>query len=214
MPWSYTSLTGFETCPRRYYHTRVAKDVVEPESEAMLWGNTVHKALENRVKGEALPKHLSHYEKYAQRILALPGTVHTEQQIALTRDLTPTTWFAKDVWVRGVFDVVVDQGKRAVILDYKTGKRKPESTQLELFAALASCVYQSAQKINTMFIWLKDKKIDGANYALEDIPGIWARFTRRVERLEEAHATNVFPPKVSGLCRSWCPCKQCEFCGR
>ena len=215
MAWSYTSLTGFETCPRRYYHTRVAKDIVEPASEAMTWGNTVHKALEERVRdGKPLPDALRHYEKYATKILALPGEIHCEQQVALTRELQPCDWFAPDVWVRGVFDVVVVQDRQVLICDYKTGRRKPDSDQLELFAALASSVYPDTQTFRTLFIWLKEKKVDGGNYRLDNILSIWEGYNRRVQRLEQALTTGEFYPKPGGLCRNWCPIKSCEFCGR
>ena len=215
MAWSFTSLTSFETCPRRYYHTRVAKDIVEPESEAMTWGNTVHEALEERVRDDKpLPSTLAHLEKYAAKICSLPGAVACEQQVALNTGLQPTDWFADDVWVRGVFDVAIDQGKSVVLIDYKTGKRKPNSDQLELFAALASRVYPKASTFRTLFVWLKEKKTDKAEYQYDDLRTVWAKFIRRVSRLDAALKMNDFPPKPSGLCRSWCPCASCEFCGR
>ena len=45
-PWSYSALTSYETCPKRYQLTRVTKQVTEPQTEATRWGNEVHKALE------------------------------------------------------------------------------------------------------------------------------------------------------------------------
>ena len=46
MKWSYSSLGLFQQCPRKYYHLRVAKDIVEPESEAMNYGTRFHEAAE------------------------------------------------------------------------------------------------------------------------------------------------------------------------
>ena len=54
MTWSYSSLNAWEQCPRRYHLTRIAKVISEPQTEATLHGNEVHKALENAV-GKALP---------------------------------------------------------------------------------------------------------------------------------------------------------------
>jgi hypothetical protein len=34
--WSYSSLGLFQQCPKKYYHLRVVKDYVEPETEHML----------------------------------------------------------------------------------------------------------------------------------------------------------------------------------
>jgi len=49
MKWSYSSISLFQQCPRKYYHLRVAKDIIEPESEAMLYGTLVHKAAEDYI---------------------------------------------------------------------------------------------------------------------------------------------------------------------
>ena len=42
--WSYSSITLFDQCPKKYYHLKVAKDVSEPESEAMRYGKDLHLA--------------------------------------------------------------------------------------------------------------------------------------------------------------------------
>ena len=39
--WSYSNLSLFQQCPKKYYHLRVAKDFKEPESEAMLKSDEV-----------------------------------------------------------------------------------------------------------------------------------------------------------------------------
>ena len=58
--WSYSSITLFDQCPKKYYHLRVAKDIKEPESDAMMYGKDVHLAAENFMRdGTPVP------EKYA-----------------------------------------------------------------------------------------------------------------------------------------------------
>ncbi len=49
-PWSYSSITLFQQCPKKYYHLRVAKDIVEPETEVLLYGKRVHEAAEKYVQ--------------------------------------------------------------------------------------------------------------------------------------------------------------------
>ena len=36
--WSYSSITLFEQCPKKYYHTRVAKDFKDEDSTATIYG--------------------------------------------------------------------------------------------------------------------------------------------------------------------------------
>ena len=160
-PWSYSALTAYETCPKRYQLTRVTKQVVEPQKEATKWGNDVHKALELFAKGQKpLPSSLEDYAKYVRKIQNIEGKRVVEERVALTKNFRKTTWMAKDVWVRGVIDIGVIGSNTAYLLDWKTGKHRPDSDQLKLFAALAFAIYPWVSKVVTGFIWLKDRKFD------------------------------------------------------
>ena len=51
--WSFSSLKTFDQCPKKYYHTKVAKDYEENfKTEAILYGNEFHTAAEKYVSGE------------------------------------------------------------------------------------------------------------------------------------------------------------------
>lgn len=214
MPWSYTALTSFETCPRKHYHTRIAKDVPDPPGEAALWGTRVHEALEQRlVKGTPLPKGLDRYEPYVARIEQSPGDILVEQKVAIRRDHTPCDFFDADVWCRGVFDVAIVRADAVMVIDWKTGKRKRDNDQLQLFAAMASAIYPEAERIKTAFAWLKERKTDVDAYTKATLQPIWASFTRRANKLENAVMKNEFPPRPNGLCRRYCPVKSCEYHG-
>lgn len=215
-PWSYTSLNDFETCPRRFYLTRVAKVVKEGQSEAMAEGNRVHKALELFVKdGIPLPETYKKYHAMAAKITATPGTKIAEFSFGLNRELKPTTFFAKDVWVRGKLDLTVLRPRSAIVIDYKTGKRKEDIHQLRLFAGVAFRSFPAIERVATGYAWLPDNKLDTESFTRDDDPLIWQGFAIRVHRMEEAGRTNQFPPRPSGLCRKHCPVGRtyCEHCG-
>jgi len=215
-PWSYSALTAFETCPRRFYLTRVSREVKEPQTEATLWGNKVHKALELYAKGEKpLQKDFKVFQRYVDKILSYEGKRVVEKQVALDRNLRPTTWMAKNVWVRGIIDIGVVGSEKAYLLDWKTGKRKPDSDQLKLFAALAFASFPWIERVTTGFIWLKPREFDKETFTREQLTEIWGEFHPRLSRLATAYAEDKWTPKPSGLCRSWCPVGQrlCEFCG-
>lgn len=215
MGWSYTSLTAFETCPRRYYHTRVAKDVVEPETEALTWGNAVHKALEKRVLVNVpLPTGMTQWEGLVDRLLKVPGSVFAERKLAFDRNLKQTSWFDKAAWVRGIIDVGIIQPTTVIALDYKTGKPKPDSDQLRLFAALLFAAHQASEIVKTGFLWLQTNEVTKEEFKREQVTDIWNTFIPRVAKLEDAHSNNDWPVRPSGLCRNWCPCTQCEYNGK
>ena len=214
--WSYSALTAYETCPRRFQLTRVTKQVVEPQTEATIWGNKVHKALELFAKGEKpMPPDLQKYERYVKKILSYEGKRVVEERVALDKNFRPTKWMAKDVWVRGIIDIGVVGSEKAYLLDWKTGKRRPDSNQLKLFAGLAFAIYPWVNKVTTGFIWLKSAEFDKGVFTREQLPEIWNEFFPRLDRLAVSYRDDKWTPKPSGLCKNWCPVGRqlCEFCG-
>jgi hypothetical protein len=51
----------------------------------------------------------------------------TERKIALGKDLKPCAFFADNVFYRAVIDFTSIEGCQAMIVDYKTGKKKTTS---------------------------------------------------------------------------------------
>ena len=217
VPWSYSSLTAFETCPKRYKLTRLEKKVHEAQTEATLHGNEVHKALELATLGEKpLGEKYKQYQPLVERLRAKPGKRLVEYKFGLTRAFKPTEFFAKDVWVRGVIDYALVQPTRAIVLDHKTGKPKVDGDQLKLFAAVAFAAFPYIETVKTGYLWLAYNKTDTQEFVKSDIPSIWGEFSSRVQRMEHALQTDNFPPRPSGLCKNWCPCPRsmCEFSGK
>lgn len=217
VPWSYSSLTSYETCPRRFYLTRIVKTVSEPQTEATVHGNEVHKALEKYVGGTAaLPDKYGAYRAVADKIRMTHGTRLLEMKFGLTKALKPCGFFDSDVWARGVLDVAIVRDKEAVILDYKTGKRKPDTDQLRLFAGAGLNLWPYIEKVKTGYIWLQTGQVDKEEYTREDNQQIMSEFAVRVHRMEESQAKNNWPARPSGLCAAWCPVgrSNCEHCGK
>jgi hypothetical protein len=214
--WSHSALNKFETCPRQYYLLRVSKQAKDVKGEAALWGDTVHKHLEARAKdGAPLPSYLDYLDPIVGRILATPGEKIIEHKITITQGYTATSWFAKDAWCRSIVDLGVVGETSATLLDWKTGKRKPDSDQMALFAGMALAAYPYIEVVHTGFVWTKDRKVDRDRFTRSDAPAIWREFLPRVARLEHAFATNAWPANPSGLCRKYCPVGKalCSYCG-
>ena len=216
-PWSYSSLSSYETCPRRFYITRISKLVTEKQTEATIHGNEVHKALENYVGNKApLAAKYESYRPIADKIRMAPGKKLLEYRFGLTKALTPTTFFASDVWVRGVLDVCVIQGITGTILDYKTGKRKVDADQLKMFAGAALASWPYLESVKTGYLWLQTNQLDQQEFTQADKPLIFQEFAARVRRMEMSEKNDDWPANPSGLCREWCPVGRanCEHCGK
>jgi CRISPR/Cas system-associated exonuclease Cas4 (RecB family) len=210
--WTYSRLESFETCPKKFYHLSVAKDYVDPPTEATKWGERVHKAFEDRITiGTPLPEGMTQWNPIAEKLDALPGEKLAEQKLAIDRNFKPAPW--QQAWSRGIADLLVTHKDSAVVIDYKTGKRKP-SEQLALYAAYTFALDPSVEKVTTGFVWLKEKKIDKQTFTKDDIPSIWKEILPKVHKLESAYERDSWPAKPSGLCKGWCPVTSCPHNSR
>lgn len=215
--WSYSSLTAFETCPRRYKLTRITKEVVEPPYDHRAHGNDLHKAVELAVKGEEpMPAKYKQYIPIVEMVRATEGAKHVEQKFGITSSFASTTFFGKDVWLRGVIDLNVIRKKIAITLDWKTGKVKNDNDQLKLFAAATFTMYPFIETVHTGYAWLAHGQMTTEKFERADLPHIWQEFIPRVRRVDAAAQSGEYPPRPSGLCQKWCPVPKakCEFSGK
>jgi hypothetical protein len=172
----------------------------------------VHTAFENFIlHGELLPDGMTQWQPLANKLAALKGAKFPEREYALDRDFQPCDW--KNAWTRGIADLVVIAGKKAAVMDYKTGKRKP-TEQLDLYATYVFHHHPEVQEVTTGFVWLKEKKIDWQVRTRPELATIWQNLLPRVRKLESAYERNSWPARTSGLCKAWCPVTSCDFNGR
>lgn len=211
---SFSSLKLYENCPLRYYNQRVIKSVVDKGGEASQYGERIHKFLEDRLKGGApLPPEAEPVEGAVQAITRLvgEGELHIEKELTLNQNLEPTGWWDKDAWVRSKLDVLILRSDEAFNIDWKTGKRRPDFTQLELFALQIFAHYPHIEKVTGSFVWIKDVALDKETYYKSDTPRLWEMFLSRVQRIETSLAHDNWPARPSGLC-NYCPCKPtCDY---
>lgn len=211
---SYSSLKQYENCPKQYYHQRITKEVSNAPNEASVYGERIHKYLENRIEYKVeLPKELTYMEPTVLQLekAAEIGVLKAEMEFTLTRELKPTTWFSKDAWMRSKLDVFIISGTTAFNFDWKTGKRKPDYDQLELFSLQIFTHYPDVEKIKSGFIWTKDMALDLETYTRNDVAKMWDKVNAKIRRIEESVNTDNWPARPSGLC-NYCPAKHiCEF---
>lgn len=212
--WSYSKLKNYETCPKRHHHVDVLKDIKEEESEHISYGNAVHKALAEAISGtNPLPKPFEGLGPWVDRVTRTDGIILVEQQLAITKDLNSTEWFAKNAWYRGIADVIKIVGPVAVVIDWKTGKIQEDGVQLALMAQCVFAHHPSIEKIRTEFVWLKEDATTRADFTRADMVGVWAGLLPRVKTLEDAYSGGNFPPKPGYLCRRFCPVTSCPHHG-
>ncbi|NBS24459.1 MAG: PD-(D/E)XK nuclease family protein [Altererythrobacter sp.] len=214
--WSYSSLSLFQQCPRKYYRLRVAKDIVEPPQEHLRYGTDVHKAAENYVCCDVpLPAKYDYMRPQLDVLKALPGEKFCEYEMGLTKDLQPCAFRAKDVWFRGIADLLVIDGDRARIVDYKTGKssRYADTKQLELLSLLVFKHFPHVTSVKAGLVFVVAKDLVRAEYAAEKQDAVWQKWLPEVTRLDQAYSTGVWNPRANFTCRNYCAVKDCEHNG-
>jgi len=213
--WSYSQLKNWETCPKRYFHYNVAKDVVEPESAQLKEGNALHAAFEARVKSNTeLPLGFTHHEALLASIINAPGVVYAEQKLAMTSSFTPTAFFSKTAWLRSVLDCTKVNETTATTLDWKTGKPSHDMTQMQLAAATLFCHQPKVNRVKVALVFVNHDEVESGEFVREDLPEIWGEILPRVKLVEQARAKQEYPPKPSGLCKRYCAVVSCPYHGR
>jgi hypothetical protein len=211
--WSYSSINLFKQCPHKYYRIRVKKDIVEPESEAMRYGTAVHKAAEDYIKdGTPVPPQFAFMQKPLDVLKAKPGEKLCEYKMGLTRNLTPCGFFDKDVWWRGVADLIILQGDTALTVDYKTGKSSKfaELKQLEIVSLAIFKHFPEVKKVKAGLMFLFADDFVKTAYLADSQDELWGSWVSDVGQLQASVESNMWNPKPNFTCRGWCPVTSCD----
>jgi len=217
--WSYSSISLFKQCPRKYYRLRVVKDIKEDEAEHLIYGNAVHKAAEEYGRdGVPIPAKYDYIKPYVDTLIESPGDKYYEHKMGLTRELEPCEFLAKDVWWRGIADVLVvrPNEKTALLIDYKTGKsaRYADTAQLELLALAVFAHFPNVDTIDAGLLFVVSKEFISIEVHRDDAQKFWGKWVKDVQRLDECYNTDIWNPFPNFTCRKHCPVVDCEHNGR
>lgn len=221
MPISYSRLSTFEQCGLKFEYLYVTKQVIDSGSEATHYGTRVHEALE--LYGKALAtgksKEVAADEALAgtnneavswlplvDKINSQQGDKYYEYQMSITSDKKPCDWFASDVWLRSIADVLIINGKQATIIDWKSGKVRDNPSQMQIFAMMVMLHFPQVETVKTSFVWLVYNKITNITFTRRMIEGLWSALNPRFDALQDAVDVGAFKATPSALC-NWCCAK-------
>lgn len=222
LPVSWSKISSYKTCPKQYQAFRVLKSVVETPHAATIWGSEVHEALEYAANENVpLPDRFKQYQKILDKVNALSGDHYIELALAVTLDLVPTAFESGDGWVRCIIDRLVVYGDKAINIDWKTGKKKPFSRQLDLSALVVFSWFPQVNSVHAIYYWTQTESSVGKTFHRSDIPAIQAAFISDISDMQYSYDNNAWPARPSGLCRpsktgtyAGCPVLDCVHNGR
>jgi hypothetical protein len=210
--WSYSSLKTFQQCPKKYYHTKVAKDYADEDSTATLYGKEVHKAAEDFIRdGTPIPAKFSYLIPTLEALKAIEGEKHCEIQMGLTEDLNPCGFFGAEVWWRGIADLLIVNGSNAFLVDYKTSKnaKYADTKQLDLLATAVFAHFPEVTHIKSALIFVVSNEFVKKKHSIDETPQYIAPFNKDLIRLNNAMDTGVWNANSGPLC-GYCPVKSCQ----
>lgn len=211
--WSYSSLALYQQCPKKYYHLKVVKDIKEPLSEAITFGNEIHKIAEEYVsKGRPIPEKYNHIELALKSLKDMPGEKLCENKLGLTAELEPCGFFDRNVWWRGVADLIILQGDTALTVDYKTGKssKYAELKQLEIVSLAIFKHFPEVKKVKAGLMFLFADDFIKTAYLADSQQELWGSWISDVGQLQASVENNMWNPKPNFTCRGWCPVTSCD----
>lgn len=212
--WSFSSLKTFQQCPRKYFHIKIAKDVVDKPHEAALYGSAVHKAAEDHIKeGAPIPQKYSYMEPILSALKDIPGEKHCELELGLTQDLGPCDFHAPEVWWHGIIDLlIVDREKKlAHMVDYKTSKnaRYADTKQLDYMAVGVFAHFPEVTHIKSALLFVVSNDLVQKNHEVTLKQEYMRPAVIDLDRMQKAKDTGVWNPIRGPLCR-FCPVRTCE----
>jgi len=195
----------------------VVKDVVDPPAEHLNYGLEVHKAAEDYIgKGVPIPEKYIFIKEHLDKLNLIKGEKLCEYKMGLNSNLEPCGFFDKDVWWRGVADLIIINGDKAYVIDYKTGKsaKYADTKQLELLSLALFKHFPNVKKVKGGLLFVVSNDLVKDKYEADNEGVYWAKWLEDTQRLEAAIKNDVWNKKPNFSCRAWCSVTDCEHNGK
>ena len=211
--WSYSNLNLYQQCPKKYYHLRIAKDIKEAPSEAIAFGNKIHKIAQEYIESDKpIPaEYVDAMQPSLDKLKNMSGQKLCENKLGLTIDLKPCGFFDKNVWWRGIADIIILQDDKAFTVDYKTGKKSQyaDLKQLEILSLALFKHYPHIKKVKAGLMFFFADDFVKADYSADDQEQLWGPWVSDVGLLEDSVNSGVWNAKPNFTCRGYCPVTSC-----
>jgi ATP-dependent exoDNAse (exonuclease V) beta subunit len=213
--WSYSSIKTFDQCPKKYYHLKVAKDVKDSDTTATVYGKELHSAAEFFVRdGTEIPAKFSFVRDTLEALRKIEGEKHCEIKLGVAKKdgkYIPCEFFDKNVWWRGIADLLIIQGDKGFLVDYKTSKnaKYADTKQLDLLAGAVFLHYPQVKTLKSALLFVVSNEVVQKEHEAMFATAYMSTMHPELTRLEAAMTNNVWNPNSGPLCK-FCPVVECS----
>lgn len=216
LAWSYSSIKTFDQCPKKYFHLRIKKDYKDEDSTATIYGKELHKAAEDFIVSDTpIPARFAYIQPTLEALKKIDGERCCEIKLGVAKrdgKFVPCDFFAKDVWWRGIADLlIINKEKRtAYLVDYKTSKnaKYADTKQLDLLAGAVFVHYPEIVEIKSALLFVVSNEIVKKKHEYIMKTSYLNSMEPELIRLEAAIKNDVWNPVSGPLCR-YCPVTEC-----
>jgi hypothetical protein len=221
--WTASKLSLYESCPAKAKYKHIDK-LPDEGGPALERGTEIHNAAEKYITSRTKTLHPDLKHPKIKKLLDTlrkdykKKKVRTELELAFTKEWQKCHWLAKDVWVRFKMDCVhFLAGGKAHVIDWKTGKFKPDGEYDDQLSAYAVGLLVSglAESVTAQLVFTDAGEIvtrEAGTLTLADLPKaklFWVKKTKAM--LSDTR----FPARPGNGCR-YCPYSAnkggpCEF---
>lgn len=217
--YSFSKINTFFECPKKFefsYITKVDKDKEYTEPPYFRRGSFIHAYLANRLKGGdgALDKfsdidisdklilvdiaETALDNPYVQ--LSFDFDIHgIEKKIFLSEDMKPSK--QSNSIMMGYIDYFAIHDDVAIIIDWKSGKYRPEASyeQLELYAIWVLEKYPDINEIDLIFYYVEHDKLSIKTISKNEISSFKDNLLSNISTIENTTEFNPTPSKRACL---------------
>jgi len=196
--WSYSKLSLYEQCPRKYKF-RYVDSIKTPKAAAASRGTMIHEGVEDFLhdRAKTVPveavgffTHIAEVKTHRPKI---------EHKIGFDQNWKPIGW--EDAWGRSVIDAGYMKKRHAQIQEWKSGKIYDDhADQRRLYATLAYLVWPDIDRATIKTYYFDQGQIKTVTIEPEHVEAIQDDFSQRVYFM---HIDDVYAPRPSWAC-SYC----------
>jgi hypothetical protein len=150
------------------------------------------------------------------KLKEMRGEKLCEHRMGLTRNLEPCKFSDKNVWWRGIADLIVLQDDKAFVVDYKTSKSSKfaDMKQLEILSLALFKHFPKVRKVKAGLLFVVANDFVKTEFTTDDSKVLWTKWFEDTNRLEKAVELVVWNPRPNFTCSHWCAVKDCVHNGK
>lgn len=218
--WGVSRIRDLHQCPRMFVAKYEWKKwVQEDESDAMRRGSRFHSTVEESIKYDVIMPDEPMFNNVRDYVDMLCGmkragiTVVPEHKFGVDVSFNRVDFFrAQGLRARVGLDVYVNDNGKALVIDWKTGRYKPEHINDADFYGAATFITHKPQTLEVQYIYADDPQCSFSRVIEKPeamMTEFWRTFDKADEYLEgegEDGEIRLVSPPVN-------PGKYCSYCG-